>query len=893
MIKNKGFTLIEILAVIIILGIIAIIVVPISANYIFKARESIYEEHENSMKVAAQNMTTECLLDNKKGCKVPVSMGSRRVYLDELIENGYLDELKDPRSDNYCDETLSYVTINNTGDANYDYKVCLVCSEYTTENEMCTSVSHDKPTCGKITTETSSLTNKNQTITVECIDSDAGCTKRRFTKVFTSEDEEKTIKIQDNKGEEVLCDVSSAFLIDKTLPVCTLRAEAEVFENGKYYGPVKVKLSDTSDSGSGISDYGIGMTTRVMYDKNTTLDMPFGITNVTGYVKDKAGNENTCKLTVERVNDYKLIYNDNKGSGCSNKNQNVIYKYSYNVYGNLCTPARTGYTFTGWFTKENAGEKIENTTKMTNKSDTTIYAHWSANTYTVAFNGNGNTGGSITDKTCTYDEDCILPNNTFVKTGYLFLGWSTESDGNLVYQDKQNVKNIITKGNITLYAKWKPHTYTIAYHGNNGTGSMENQVCFIDSECKLNNNAFTRTGYTYDDWATSSGGGKAYTNGQIVKNITGGGQTIDFYARWNINTNTLTVNPNGGTVAFDGANRTSSTSKTQNYNTTIDYGKPSRGNSTASAGSYTVSYSANGGNSTPGAQSAARTTTTSYTFSSWTTSGTCGNLTSTNNSGTYTYPANSGTTCTMTANWSSSPSTTTAAVTLASAIGRGGYNFAGWKSSTNNVTYSARTSYTPTANTTMTAQWTPVNYSITYNLNSGSISGQKTSYNIETASFTLPTPTRSNCRFNGWTGTGLSSATKTVTVAKGSTGNRSYTANWYCGPFYAYGVPTTSSTTNYTTLGKKVFVELNGSQYSVCIIKNNQLHCFKNSNYAYEKNHVQQVFGSSTCRVESQWLYCETPDFYCFASSVGVVSCYDEGTNDHCRVNGYGSVECD
>ena len=70
------------------------------------------------------------------------------------------------------------------------------------------------------------------------------------------------------------------------------------------------------------------------------------------------------------------------------------------------------------------------------------------------------------------------------------------------------------------------------------------------------------------------------------------------------------------------------------------------------------------------------------------------------------------------------------------------------------------------------------NYSISYNLNGGSISGQKTSYNVETDSFTLPTPTRTGYTFAGWTGTGLSAATKTVTVPKGSVGDRSYTANW-------------------------------------------------------------------------------------------------------------------
>ena len=81
---------------------------------------------------------------------------------------------------------------------------------------------------------------------------------------------------------------------------------------------------------------------------------------------------------------------------------------------------------------------------------------------------------------------------------------------------------------------------------------------------------------------------------------------------------------------------------------------------------------------------------------------------------------------------------------------------------------------------TFTAVCSPINYTITYNLNGGSVSSaNKSSYNIETNSFTLTNPTRSGYTFAGWSGTGLSgSNNKTVTIIKGSTGNRSYTANW-------------------------------------------------------------------------------------------------------------------
>ena len=79
---------------------------------------------------------------------------------------------------------------------------------------------------------------------------------------------------------------------------------------------------------------------------------------------------------------------------------------------------------------------------------------------------------------------------------------------------------------------------------------------------------------------------------------------------------------------------------------------------------------------------------------------------------------------------------------------------------------------------TLYVNWTPTDYTINYNLNGGTVSGNPTSYNIETNSFTLKNPTKVGYTFTGWTGTGLSTKTKTVTISKGSTGNRTYTANW-------------------------------------------------------------------------------------------------------------------
>ena len=75
-------------------------------------------------------------------------------------------------------------------------------------------------------------------------------------------------------------------------------------------------------------------------------------------------------------------------------------------------------------------------------------------------------------------------------------------------------------------------------------------------------------------------------------------------------------------------------------------------------------------------------------------------------------------------------------------------------------------------------EWSLINYSISYTLNGGSVSNQPTSYNIESNNFTLPIAYKAMYRFSGWTGSNVSTANRSVTISKGSTGNKSYTANF-------------------------------------------------------------------------------------------------------------------
>ena len=104
---------------------------------------------------------------------------------------------------------------------------------------------------------------------------------------------------------------------------------------------------------------------------------------------------------------------------------------------------------------------------------------------------------------------------------------------------------------------------------------------------------------------------------------------------------------------------------------------------------------------------------------------------------------------------------------------------------------------------TLNATFSAISYTLGYELAGGSVaSDNPTTYTIESTAITLNNPTREGYTFTGWTGTGLDAATTTVTIAAGSTGNRSYTATWtptvYNIVYTDGGTATPANPTTYT-----------------------------------------------------------------------------------------------
>ena len=165
------------------------------------------------------------------------------------------------------------------------------------------------------------------------------------------------------------------------------------------------------------------------------------------------------EITVDAKPEQYTVTLDNQGATTAGT---TSVKATYNAaLPSITAPAKTGYTFGGYYTATNGGGtqyyKADGTSAKawTETSVTKLYAKWTANKYTVKFNENGGTG-TMSEQSFTYDESKPLTTNAFTRKGYDFAGWATSSNGTVQYTDGQSVSNLTATNNSTvnLYAVW-------------------------------------------------------------------------------------------------------------------------------------------------------------------------------------------------------------------------------------------------------------------------------------------------------------------------------------------------------------------------------------------------------------------------------------------------------
>lgn len=227
--------------------------------------------------------------------------------------------------------------------------------------------------------------------------------------------------------------------------------------------PWKTTLSATNQS----SKSGTKATTRLSKGYHEIVDGSFSWTrktssySVTVKVTTKqnmsggGSGSKSVTFTVPALPSYTISYNANGGSGAPSSQKKY---YGKSIALSTTKPTRTGYTFLGWSTSSAATSATWSAggSYTTNASDT-LYAVWRANTYTVSFNANGGTSGSVTGLTKTYDKALTLPTSAQSPTrkNYAFQGWSMSPSASTATWTAGSSYSVNITANTTLYAVWK------------------------------------------------------------------------------------------------------------------------------------------------------------------------------------------------------------------------------------------------------------------------------------------------------------------------------------------------------------------------------------------------------------------------------------------------------
>ena len=394
-------------------------------------------------------------------------------------------------------------------------------------------------------------------------------------------------------------------------------------------------------------------------------------------------NSSYTLYAVWEANKNTLVFNANGGTG-SMPNMTIATDSTAKLTSNAFT--KDGYTFIGWAISKDGSVKYSNGASYTmgTESTYTLYAVWEKNINGLIFNGNGATSGSMSSVEIATGDTVSIPNNSFTRNGYTFIGWSTSANGSVVYTNGASY-TMGTGSTYVLYAVWQANENTIVFNGNGATsGSMSSMTVKTDETATLSSNKFAKTGYTFKGWATTANGTVAYKNGASYTMGTDSVYTL--YAVWEANLNTIIFDGNGATGGST-QNMTVATDSTATLNSNgfVRAGYTFRGWSTTKDGSIKCS---NGGSYTMGTDS-------TYTlYAVWRA-----------NENTLVFNGNGATS-------GSTPSMTIAtddtAILTQNGFVRDGYTFVGWSTSASgSVKYTDGASYTMGTSTqyTLYAVW--------------------------------------------------------------------------------------------------------------------------------------------------------------------------------------------
>ncbi|WP_052098906.1 InlB B-repeat-containing protein [Paenibacillus stellifer] len=222
---------------------------------------------------------------------------------------------------------------------------------------------------------------------------------------------------------------------------------------------------------------------------------------------------------------YTVSFNSNGGTAISA----VAVPYGTPV-AQPEAPTKAGYTFGGWYV--NAALTTKYIFSAAVEDDLTLYAKWTPIVHTISFNTGG--GSSVAVQKVNDGGTATLPRAP-TKEGYGFDGWYTDEALIMPYDFSAPVTD-----DLTLYAKWKANSYTVSFNSNGGTAVSSQAVAY--GAPAQQPAAPVKTGYTFGGWYSDSALTTVYDFGAPVQG------NVTLYAKWTVNSYTITFEPNGGTA---------------------------------------------------------------------------------------------------------------------------------------------------------------------------------------------------------------------------------------------------------------------------------------------------------------------------------------------------------
>lgn len=222
----------------------------------------------------------------------------------------------------------------------------------------------------------------------------------------------------------------------------------------------------------------------------------------------KKGVTGSGSATLAAKPSYTVKYNANGGSGAPGSQTKW---YGTTLKLSSTKPTRTGHSFAGWATSASGSVAYQPGGSYTANAAVTLYAKWTANTYTVSYDANGGSGAPASQKK-TYGANLTLSSTKPTRANYNFLGWAASASAATAQYAAGGTYT--ANAAVTLYAVWQ-----LAYTAPRITG-VTSQRC-TSSGAASESGTYAKVGFK---WATDRAvsGIKIVVNGATTT-VTGSG----------------------------------------------------------------------------------------------------------------------------------------------------------------------------------------------------------------------------------------------------------------------------------------------------------------------------------------------------------------------------------